>query len=331
MTYFEIILACLIVFIIILSLFKETRGMLKEQIKNRPFLSYSLICLTVVAFAFLYFPLFFKYIALEVWDIPVTIYKDGTVEIVALADLGPIGDIFGSLNSFISSIALCAVAFSTWLQVTSLKETRRSNREQFLLTKEAHDEQIKESKNAIFTNQFFSILNYKREKFNSIYLNFSAQSNENGNNKADALIVMQILTTAFTQKLRSNKNYHEDTVENIRNDFLNTNEEFFSSSINPIISYFYMYKNLIKLIDNSGLEPQEKAIYIDIVSNSMFQEEQMLLFWIAPLFPDLKRSIDGSKIFNQIWYEDSFKSYGLKFHVADSFRIKNWISAFKQD
>ena len=143
MIYFIIILFALV---LIIFLEPESRVKLKDLIKEHSFLSGSLLCLILVIFIFLYFPIFFKFIATDFWKIPLTVYKDGTVEVVELADLGSIGDIFGSLNSFISSIALCAVALSTWLQVTSLKETRQANERQLKLAREAHDEQIKESK-----------------------------------------------------------------------------------------------------------------------------------------------------------------------------------------
>ena len=80
---------------------------------------------------------------------------------------GAVGDIYGSLNTLISSIALCAVAFSTWLQVTSLKETRDSNAKQLNLAKEMHDAQIKESKYSNFINIYNSLMNYKLTKYNA--------------------------------------------------------------------------------------------------------------------------------------------------------------------
>ncbi|MDC4909064.1 hypothetical protein NQ998_18745, partial [Acinetobacter baumannii] len=60
-----------------------------------------------------------------------------------------------------------------------------------------------------------------------------------------------------------------------------------------------------------------------------FQEEQMVLFWIGPAFPDLNRSIENSYIFNQIWYDKNLKNYGLKFHKINNFRINSWIEAFQ--
>lgn len=325
MTYFEIILASLIAFIFILSLFKKTRGMLKEQIKNRPFLSYSLICLTVVAFAFLYFPLFFKYIALEVWDIPVTIYKDGTVEIVALADLGPIGDIFGSLNSFISSIALCAVAFSTWLQVKSLKESRQSNLDQLLLAKAVHDEQIKESKNAIFSSKFNSLLAFKSERLSQIKINLIEKD---GDNLVDGITVLSRLGKVFLEEMhtKSDRITAFSYQEHI-DFFTKVAEDNFREPINPIISYFYIYGDLVRLINSSDISSKDKDFYKSILRNSMFQEEQLVLFWFTAMFNVLAQSLKDSELFNQ-FYNERYIGFALKYHNRTHFYSENWKQIF---
>lgn len=277
--YFKIILIALIVFACLIIAYPETRLGLKELIKKHPFLSGSLLCLVLVIITFLYFPPLFRLVAIDFWEIPVTVYKDGTVEVVELADLGSIGDIFGSLNSFISSIALCAVAVSTWLQVTSLREARDANKQQLELAEKSHQEQLKESRNAVFVNQFYSLLNYKREKFNNIVMECKFPVKSNGDKVINALTVMQILITDFITKLDKNSKYFESMpVEDIREEFFKISDSLFNEPISPLISYFFIYKNLISLIQESLLEAKDKANYLDIMCNSMFQEEQMILF-----------------------------------------------------
>ncbi|MDO0888737.1 hypothetical protein [Acinetobacter pittii] len=83
-------------------------------------------------------------------------------------------------------------------------------------------------------------------------------------------------------------------------------------------------------MQQSQLESKDQAIYLDILSNSMFQEEQIFLFWISVFTPDLKRSIDNSRLFNQIGYEDFYKNYGLKFHKKMTFRTKPWRKIFEE-
>lgn len=243
---------------------------------------------------------------------------------------GAVGDIYGSLNAFVSSAALCAVAYSTWLQVTSLKETREANKTQLQWSEDAHKEQIKESQSAIFANKFYSLLNYKREKFNSISLECKYPVFDNGHRVINALTVMQLLTTEFVTNLDHNPHYYDNYNGNdIAREFMEKSKKLFNGPISPIISHFYIYKNLIALIQNSSLDSSDQAYYLDVMCNSMFQEEQMVLFWITPGFNDLKRSIDNSRIFNQIWYDESLKFYGLKFHQKDSFRIVKWRETFE--
>lgn len=261
----------------------------------------SIICLWIA------FPLIFK-VLIESYKLP----ED-------FNSLGPFGDIYGSLNTLISSIALCAVAYSAWLQVTSLKESRLVN-----------DVQIRESRNAIFANQFYSLLNYKMEKYKNLEFSCKDQNYSQGREKLNGLGAFQVLTTYFIHSLSDTPEiYLEKNIDELRDDFMNQGINFFQEPISSIISYLYTYKNLIDLIYKSDLKDNEKALYIDVLSNSMFMEEQIVLFWISPLFPDLKKFIDGSYIFNQIWYHDSFKEYALKYHKKENFRVKGWIEIFE--
>ncbi|WP_269515664.1 hypothetical protein [Acinetobacter baumannii] len=274
----------------------------------------SIVCLWIA------FPFIFK-LLIEAYKFP----KDFT-------DFGPFGDIYGSLNTLISSIALCAVAYSTYLQITSLNETRVTNKEQLKLAEKSHQEQLNESRNAIFANQFYSLLNYKREKFNSIVLECRNNEYQKEIKKASGLTVMQILTTDFVARLSSNPLFFENLSESeIRDHFFEVGRHLFTDSISPVVSYFFIYKNLINLINESEISAKDKAHFLDVLCNSMFQEEQMVLFWIAPVFPDIKRFIENSYIFNQIWYDESLKNYGLRFHKIKTFRISGWVELFKKN
>lgn len=280
-----------------------------------------IIIFIVLTFAWLNFPVFFQWLITEKLNIEPKSYGE---------NFGAVGDTYGSLNTFISSIALCAVAYSTWLQVTSLKESREVNKLQLNLAQKNHVEQLNESRNAIFANQFYSLLNYKREKFNSIVLECRYPINQTGEKKASGLVVMQILTTDFVTRLDEDPNFYENLNQlEIRSQFFEIGRQLFNDPISPVISYFFIYKNLIGLIRDSEIPDKDKNFYLDVLCNSMFQEEQMVLFWIGPAFPDLNRSIENSYIFNQIWYDNNLKSYGLKFHKINNFRINSWIEAFQ--
>ncbi|MDC5111924.1 hypothetical protein NRA17_13130 [Acinetobacter baumannii] len=270
----------------------------------------------VILFLWISFPYIFK-LLIEAYKFP----ND-------FKDFGPFGDIYGSLNTLISSIALCAVAYSTWLQVTSLKETREVNAKQLKIAQQSHEEQVKESRNAIFANQFYSLLNYKKDKFNSLEFEKRKSSNE----KLKALAAIQTLNHMFNLYLDVDPAFYDKyEVEEIYQQFFGACEQLFIESISPLISYFYLYKNLINLINKSDLTPKEKALYIDILSNSMFQEEQLFIFWISAFLPDLKSSFDNSLLLNQLVYQEKYKNYGLRFHHKRTFRTESWYEIFDKN
>ncbi|HAV4443006.1 TPA: hypothetical protein JIR18_13965 [Acinetobacter baumannii] len=246
-------------------------------------------------------------------------------------NLGSIGDIYGSLNTLVSSIALLAVAFTTYLQVISLKETRKANSKQLNLAKDAHDEQIKESRNAIFANQFYSLLNYKLSKYKSLEFECNDSQYTEQGKCINGLGVFQILTQYFINEIERRPELFNDRDEaDLRHHFMTISTIFFKQPITALLSYFYIYKDLLDLIIKSKLDDEDKALYLNVVSNSMFLEEQMLLFWISPLYLDLKNSIENSRLLNQIWYDDSLKKYAIKFHKKRTFRVKTWTKMFEE-
>ena len=109
-----------------------------------------LISITLGLFVLLTYPIFFNWWAVNFRNVPEN-------ELTDFTKLGPLGDIYGSLNTIVSSIALCAIAFTTYLQVISLKETRKIT-----------TEQMDESRNAIFATKFYALLNYKDEKLKTL-------------------------------------------------------------------------------------------------------------------------------------------------------------------
>lgn len=262
-------------------------------------------------------------------------------------EFGAIGDIYGSLNTFISSIALCAVAYSTWLQVTSLKETRVTNKRQLKLAEDSHKEQLKESRNAIFASQFYSLLNYKKDKLNSIELNFITdeliekekvsdlnveKSKTNRNRKLvkiNGLSVIQKMVEEFNDFSK----YHplelsKFSTSELLVDFYTVSEKKFDDPISPIISYLYIYKDLTELISRANISIEDKDHFKSIVRNSMFQEEQILLFWVSPIFVNLRFFLKDSELFNQFGLNQGYSNYALKHHEKSHFHLKEWKDFF---
>jgi hypothetical protein len=268
----------------------------------------------VLILVWLFFPSIFNWWAVHIWNVPVD-------QLDEVSKLGPLGDIYGSLNTLISSIALCAVAFSTWLQVTSLKETRIAYERQFKLAEDVHNEQIKESREAVFANKFYSLLNYKKDKLNNIELTLK------NNEKVKAYIVIIKLSMMFGNEFREN-NFKENSIKDLRVCFFEMSLRICSDPISPIISYFYAYIDIINLIKNAKIPEDDKDFYRSVLSNSMFQEEQIVLFWIAPMFANLRHILIDSEIFNMFSAQENYIEYALKYHDISSFRIEEWKKVF---
>lgn len=271
--------------------------------------AYSIIIAGIIILAWLFFPNLFQWWALNVWSIPAD-------QLDEMGKLGPFGDIYGSLNTLISSIALCAVAFSTWLQVTSLKENKIANEIQVKLTKEAHDEQMRESRNAIFANKFYGLLNYKNDKLNQIKILYKPHDNliEISGFKA-----FEQLARIFVNTLRENPNFYKNkSVNLVKEHYKEILANNFNNNINALISYLYLYADLINLIKESDIDEKDKNFYRNIVRNSMFQAEQLVYFWIGIFYDKLYNSLDGSDLFNQ-FYADYFFSFAAEFHKESHF------------
>ena len=107
------------------------------------------------------------------------------------ASLGPIGDIFGGLTAFFTSLTLIIVLYSAYLQrqankdareamseqlkqakeasAEQLKQAKESTRQQLELARDTHSSQIKETQYSIFSNIFYSLLNQKHERSRVIF------------------------------------------------------------------------------------------------------------------------------------------------------------------
>ncbi|HFX6244043.1 hypothetical protein NQ666_12540 [Acinetobacter baumannii] len=242
---------------------------------------------------------------------------------------GAVGDIFGSLNALISSIALCAVAYSTWLQVTSLKETREVNAKQLTLAKQAHDEQIIESQNAIFATKFYSLLNFKKDKLNTISIQRKVRfgDTEFRSIQESGIQAMDELAIKFCKLLKeNNKLYSGFDKTELFEDFRKRCRELNYGQVSVLLSYFHIYTDLCRLIKISSISEEDRWFYKSILSNSMTQSEQILLFWISPMFGVI--DIEDSEIFTLFVYSEIFKEFALEFHESSHFKSNKWKDAF---
>ncbi|WP_407504198.1 hypothetical protein [Acinetobacter baumannii] len=266
----------------------------------------SIVCLWIA------FPFIFK-LLIEAYKFP----KDFT-------DFGPFGDIYGSLNTLISSIALCAVAYSTYLQITSLNETRVTNKEQLRLAEKSHQEQLNESKHAVFSNTFNTLLNLKQDRYNGLKI----RNKENGMEYISEEIFVSIALRFLW--LIDNYIYKENWGRTeIGQKFdgylvvLGGKERGFAE----IRSYFTIYGDLIELIRRSEIDENSKIFYRNIVSNSMSVHEQFTLLWISVNTKACSDLVHNSGIFNH-FYSDDLMPFLTTFFDKSCFShpkiISNW-------
>lgn len=199
-------------------------------------------------FVFLTYPYFFNLWALHFLGIPESELKNYT-------ELGPIGDIYGSLNAFISSIVLCAVAYTARLQFDASKEMRKES----------------------FRNMFYTLLERNREIIKSIIL-------DNDDEKRSPASYFGDLSDYFTSYLEKNADrIGELTMSEVKTAL----REFVKNKNKPTLtngfySSFKNYKSLLNFVKNEKLlSDKEKKFYLDIIRSSMYYGEKKALFWLA--------------------------------------------------
>jgi hypothetical protein len=282
--------------------------------KNYHWLILLVILFAVIA-AWLSFPIFFEWLITKHFLIDPEKYGQ---------KFGAVGDTYGSLNTLISSIAMCAVAYSTWLQVTSLKETRKMNRDQMTLTKEVHDEQMTASRNAIFTTKFYSLLNYKDEMLKTFAVQKDSKIYE-GREIFD--IYFKYFENLLDNDWKDLKKFNEFIIiDEIRKCDKSFDEEV---EFSDWYSHFLKIADIIKLIKNSELPDSEKDFFYSVLRTSMTMREQITLFWVAPVVPQVYPDLENSKIFN-LFYGEKFIPYGQQFYKRGHFSSNSWKSLFDE-
>lgn len=237
--------------------------------------------------------------------------------------LGAVGDIYGSLNTFFSSIAFLAVAFTTWLQVNALKEAREANKRQLDLAEKNHVEQMKESRNAIFSTKFYALLNYKADKLEQCKVIKDLKEYRGSE-----------IFELYHQHFEILVDHYWVDLESIDKDEIYRELKNFDRSVNSgrefagWFSYFLIHTQILDLIKNSDIDIKDKKFYRSLLSNSMSMAEQITLFWIAPVTPQVITKLENTKIFN-LFYNHKYIYYGKKFYNNSYFNSSYWDNAFE--
>lgn len=320
MTYYIIILLALATYSLKCFAYPQTRISLNEIRKKHQFICVSLGCFILIVIIFLYFPLFFKYIALEFWKIPQTIKSNDTVEVVELTDLGSIGDIYGSLNTLFTSVTLIIVLYSAYLQREANKDARKSMTKQLqqvkcsaenqlALAKETHNAQMREIRKSNFDNKFYSLLDYKMQLFNSIKALNPTDGEINGAQIFDRI------NTFFTKKTLSDRYKTQQELDKLKGEYhvflthLNN-----GTPLTSIYSYLAIYDSLFILIDSVDyLDESEKKLYLQLIRNSCLNSEQITIFYISPMYWEIREIFQGKELFH------SFDPRGYHIYARDHF------------
>lgn len=266
------------------------------------------IAITLGLFVLLTYPYFFNWWAVNFWNVPESELSDFT-------KLGPLGDIYGSLNTLISSIALCAVAFSAWLQITSLKEVREANQRQESVTEYA-----------IFSNQLYALLNYKNERIKALSLN----------NKDETITEFAVFRAYHFEFLRVLKNDWRGKCEELDYNDIQVMIRKISRKLNngkayyDLSNYFNIYTQILLLIDGSNLEIDKREFAINLVKSTMTLSEQVVMFFIAPYKGQLFDAIYGKEIFDT-FYHEAYVPYAIQFYDETFFTSEKWKSQLSTD
>ncbi|WP_334420785.1 hypothetical protein [Acinetobacter soli] len=211
-----------------------------------------------------------------------------------------------------------------------LKHARQYSMDQLALAKATHDAQIKESKDAIFTNKFYSLLNYKKDKLNSLSLRRNINiEGENSYEDVTALQAIEELGNNFHNFLESDasENFINLTHEQLIQHYYQCGTDLGYQTIAPLISYCCIYTDLCYLIQCTSLSEQDKIFYSSVLSNSMYQYEQVFLFWVTPIFNII--NLHDNDIFTMIGHMKPYEPYVKKFYSASNFKFDEWKSVFE--
>lgn len=303
----------------------------------------------LVALIWLFFPFLFK--AFMFWMDVVG------VELQSLAAYGPIGDIYGSLNTLFTSATLAFVIYSTILQrqanqdaretMTSqlkqardatanqlkqarnslnqqLDQARESTRLQLELASKTYDIQEMASNNAALASTFSILLNQKRAVLESIY---------NRNEDLKPQEVFEKICVRFLSLLHDGWNEFDLNNDDEYSEIQKELERFLAYEIgrsltyNELTTHFYMLIPIIKLIKNSNVDRKTKDIYYDTLNCSMTHDEQVSLIWFASTSNDIKSILRNTNLIDTFFDKKSMNFLVKNFDRSifmNSSVLDNW-------
>lgn len=324
----------------------------------------------IVAIGYLYFylPQVFEWLAVEFWGVPSsTITEDGKTKVLQLTDLGPLGDIYGSLNTLFTSATLAFVVYATLLQRQANHDAREAMAKQLQQAREDTEKQLEQAREA--TEQ--QILNAQR--LANLQLQQASEASDDQLNIAKQTYSAQIEESRisfFTSQFYSLLNYKNEklkelcfcknsdeeikglkifselknqlierlikcyTVEKIDDEIITRAFNQSCKALNSnelyyeLFSYLEVYSALAMLINSSPINSNDKNYYQAILRSSMSGNEQFCIFLIAPMWERLYIKIKLIPFFNAFGPDRLYEQYALKFYSKNNFALLSWDNFF---
>ncbi|TCB81672.1 DUF1542 domain-containing protein [Acinetobacter sp. ANC 4173] len=183
----------------------------------------------------LFFPTIFNWWALNIWHVP-------SNELGKIGDLGPIGDIYGSLNTLFTSVTLVIVLYSVFLQRQANKDARDAVTDQLQQAKDATAEQLQQAKDA--TNEQ---LQQARDALDAQLNQARILTDQQITNAKElAHNQMQQTRSSTLEQMEFAQKTHEVQVQEGRS-------TFFSNQFFALLNYKNERLNSLKLTDLSGV------------------------------------------------------------------------------
>lgn len=201
----------------------------------------------------------FIFVSLLWWKYPTWIVHEWMFEKlltgkVFAPSLGEFGDVYGALNTLFSGLAFSGVIISIVLQSIELRATRKEMNSQVL----QFEQQTEAMQKQVFESSFFSMMN----------LHNTISSNLRNEDKFKKLFI-------------DLSNFAKDTHHNNKGLFNHLNsvyDIFMRNSYSDIGHYFRYIYQIIKFIDGSKLDKDDKSVYSNILRAQFSNYELVLLF-----------------------------------------------------
>lgn len=218
---------------------------MKSVLYRLTLITLCILLFVIVFLLWLYYPIWIKH------DL---MFGDILVGKVFAPSLGEFGDVYGSLNTLFSGFAFSGVIITILMQSADLRSTREEMKGQGLQFKQQTEAMQKQ----VFESSFFSMMN----------LHNTISSDLRNKNKFEA-IFFTLVHIAQSPSHRSNK--MSEHLNNIYYVFMK--HEYFN-----IGHYFRYIYQVMKFIHSSGLEKDDKFVYMNILRAQLSNYELVLLF-----------------------------------------------------